>query len=109
MGEECDDGLFNSDTFPNACRSSCQLPFCGDDVRDTGEECDDGLNNNDENRPCSLACMIIDDTNGGGGASSRGCGCAKGTVADTGELPPPPVLLLVIGLILLALRRRKRR
>jgi hypothetical protein len=38
--EECDDGAANSDTQPDACRTSCRLPFCGDLVVDTGEDCD---------------------------------------------------------------------
>ncbi|HEV8323212.1 MAG TPA: hypothetical protein VG389_16470 [Myxococcota bacterium] len=40
--EQCDDGAANSDTTPDACRTSCRLPRCGDDVQDTGEACDDG-------------------------------------------------------------------
>lgn len=34
-GEECDDGALNSDTTPDACRTNCQLPSCGDGVEDT--------------------------------------------------------------------------
>ena len=44
-GEECDDGVNNSDTEPNACRTDCLLPSCGDGVVDSGEECDDGIDN----------------------------------------------------------------
>lgn len=40
--EECDDGGANSDTAPDACRTDCRLPSCGDGVTDTGEDCDDG-------------------------------------------------------------------
>ena len=45
--EECDDGFFNSDTAPNACRTDCTSPVCGDGVVDTefGEWCDDGNTN----------------------------------------------------------------
>jgi cysteine-rich repeat protein len=47
-GEQCDDGIRNSDTAPLACRTSCARPSCGDGVLDTGvafgitfaEECD---------------------------------------------------------------------
>jgi hypothetical protein len=39
-GEECDDGANNSDSTPDACRTTCVLPSCGDDVVDTGEQCD---------------------------------------------------------------------
>ncbi|MBL90239.1 MAG: hypothetical protein CMH56_00305 [Myxococcales bacterium] len=41
-GEECDDGAENSNVTPDACRSNCMLPTCGDLVIDTGEICDDG-------------------------------------------------------------------
>jgi cysteine-rich repeat protein len=33
--EECDDGVLNSDTTPDACRSNCRLAGCGDGVEDT--------------------------------------------------------------------------
>jgi len=42
--EECDNGANNSDSTPNACRTSCMLPRCGDAVIDAGEQCDDGAN-----------------------------------------------------------------
>lgn len=32
--EGCDDGPANSDSVPDACRTSCTLPFCGDGVVD---------------------------------------------------------------------------
>ena len=54
--EECDDGAENSDTTPDACRSSCNLPRCGDDTTDTGEECDDG--NFDPADGCGPTCMV---------------------------------------------------
>lgn len=38
--EECDDGDANSDSSPNACRSTCRLAHCGDGVMDDGEICD---------------------------------------------------------------------
>jgi cysteine-rich repeat protein len=55
--EECDDGAENSDTSPNACRTNCSLPMCGDSVVDNlTEECDDG---NYWNRDgCSETCII---------------------------------------------------
>jgi len=40
--EECDDGPLNSDTWPDACRTTCVLPWCGDGVWDSTEECDPG-------------------------------------------------------------------
>lgn len=39
-GEECDDGAANSDTDPDACRTTCLHAHCGDGVADTGETCD---------------------------------------------------------------------
>ena len=39
-GEECDDGTRNSDTAPDACRTSCVRAFCGDGVIDSGEQCE---------------------------------------------------------------------
>ena len=38
--EECDDGLNNSDTVPDACRTNCMRAHCGDGVVDSGETCD---------------------------------------------------------------------
>lgn len=53
-GEQCDDGVDNSNANPDACRENCQDASCGDGVIDTGEECDDGnLVDDDE---CNLAC-----------------------------------------------------
>ena len=41
LREECDAGAGNSDTTPNACRTTCDLPSCGDGVTDSPEEeCD---------------------------------------------------------------------
>ena len=40
LGEVCDDGLLNSDTVPDACRTDCTPADCGDGVIDTGEQCD---------------------------------------------------------------------
>jgi cysteine-rich repeat protein len=48
-GEECDDGIGNSDTLPDACRTDCRMPLCGDFVADyrRGEQCDQGVGNSD--------------------------------------------------------------
>jgi cysteine-rich repeat protein len=43
--EACDDGAANSDTAPDACRTSCAAATCGDGVQDSGEACDDGAGN----------------------------------------------------------------
>jgi cysteine-rich repeat protein len=53
--ETCDDGANNSDTNPNACRSSCVLAACGDGIVDAGEDCDDGNLINDDG--CSNLCL----------------------------------------------------
>ncbi len=55
-GEQCDDGAANSDTAPDACRSDCRLPRCGDGVVDGGEECDDG--NQTSCDGCSFDCKL---------------------------------------------------
>lgn len=39
-GEQCDDGVANSDTDPGACRTNCRTAYCGDGVVDSGEDCD---------------------------------------------------------------------
>jgi CSLREA domain-containing protein len=54
-GEECDDGVDNSDTVADACRTTCLLPSCGDAVVDTGEQCDDGGNVDGDG--CSSTCQ----------------------------------------------------
>ena len=40
--ERCDAGPANSDTTPDACRTTCAFPTCGDGVVDHNEQCDDG-------------------------------------------------------------------
>lgn len=39
-GELCDNGDYNSDVEPNACRTDCRTAYCGDNVVDFGESCD---------------------------------------------------------------------
>jgi len=59
-GEECDDGGANSDTMPNACRTTCKKPVCGDNVIDDAdpyfEDCDDG--NNTDGDGCPANCKL---------------------------------------------------
>ncbi len=60
-GEECDEGEDNSDTTPNACRTNCSLPRCGDGILDDqfGEECDDGASNSDTTpNACRTDCSL---------------------------------------------------
>lgn len=58
VGEECDDGVGNSDTTPDACRTDCRAPFCGDGIVDpgNGESCEDS--NTKNNDDCVLPCVI---------------------------------------------------
>jgi len=59
--EECDNGLGNSDTAPNACRLDCTLPSCGDGVidPDNEEECDAGEGNvNTPEAACQRNCRV---------------------------------------------------
>ncbi len=73
-GEECDDGVANSDTDADACRIDCSLPFCGDGVSDSGEECDDGVANSDaDGSVCFLDCTVpavCGDSDAGGSVSA---------------------------------------
>ncbi|MEO2136806.1 MAG: hypothetical protein ABGY28_05030, partial [bacterium] len=86
-GEECDDGNAdhgngNSDTEPDACRTTCKLPSCGDQVIDTafcnggtadglscsipdecpggecGEQCDDVDGNGNDASSCRAGCKL---------------------------------------------------
>jgi cysteine-rich repeat protein len=54
-GEECDNGVANSDVTPDACRTTCVNAYCGDGVVDFVEECDDG--NNDNGDLCDATCV----------------------------------------------------
>ncbi|HET6583577.1 MAG TPA: DUF4215 domain-containing protein [Nannocystaceae bacterium] len=57
--EQCDDGPANSNTMPNACRTDCRAPRCGDGVVDDAtEECDDGPDNGDLTpNACRTTCV----------------------------------------------------
>lgn len=58
--EECDDGVDNSDTRPNACRASCVRAACGDGVVDDEEQCDLGAeNSNDAGAKCTPECEVV--------------------------------------------------
>lgn len=59
-GEQCDNAALNSNTNPNACRTTCRLSGCGDFVVDTGESCDDG---NTVTETCAYgakSCQVCD-------------------------------------------------
>ena len=54
--EECDEGDANSDTEPDACRTTCLAAHCGDGVVDANEVCDDG--DFDETDACTPTCVL---------------------------------------------------
>ncbi len=54
-GEECDDGVDNSNTVPDACRDSCRNAGCSDGVVDSGEDCDDANQSNTD--ACTNQCV----------------------------------------------------
>jgi len=57
--EECDDGQWNSDSLPNACRTDCRRAHCGDEVHDRGEDCDNGRRNSDiVPNACRTSCRF---------------------------------------------------
>ncbi|GEM_PF-5302579 len=62
-GEECDNGVRNSDLAPDACRSDCRLPRCGDGVADSNEECDGrdlkGLHFAEGKPHCDENCKLV--------------------------------------------------
>ena len=91
--EGCDDGSANADA-PNACRTYCQAPACGDLIVDDGEECDHGA---DGDGTCTASCTQIELPTLGG------CCSANGGVAGSFALGA-----LVGGLILIPRRRRQR-
>ena len=80
--EECDDGDGNSDTAPNACRTDCTNPSCGDSVIDDqfSEVCDDGATNG-SSAPCLSDCQAA--TCGDGNTcTAAGCSTGPGSGAE---------------------------
>lgn len=78
--EACDDGIQNSDTLPNRCRTTCVNPFCGDKVVDEGERCDDGNNINTDQcttecTPCGNGVLDGDEQCDDGRLTRSGDGC----------------------------------
>ena len=59
-GEACDD-VQNSDTQSDACRTSCTLRTCGDNVTAEGEQCD-GTSNEARPAVCQADCTCEDVT-----------------------------------------------
>jgi len=91
-GEQCDDGPDNSDTTPDACRTTCVDPSCGDGVVDSDEECDDG--NQVDGDGCAADCTIEGGVCGNGvlddgeecddGNQVDGDGCASDCTVEPG-------------------------
>lgn len=104
--ETCDDGANNSDTLPNACRTSCMLAYCGDGVVDDGEVCDRGgvLPANADPDACTAEGCAPSAPDAGVDFGGGGGGCA---IAPRRDARGP---LIVAGLLLaLAAVRRRRR
>jgi len=74
--ERCDDGSGNSDSTPNACRTNCMEPVCGDAIVDdqSGEQCDLGVGNGSD-KPCTDVCT---NATCGDGAVCSVPGCTTG-------------------------------
>lgn len=62
--EECDGGPANSNTAPDACRTTCVDAHCGDGVVDDGEDCDDG--NAVDGDGCEHDCTLTGSVCGNG-------------------------------------------
>jgi len=77
-GEQCDEGLANSDDEPDACRWTCEWAYCGDDVTDSDETCDDGGTVGGDG--CSATCQIEYEC--GDGVEDPGEECDEGDLND---------------------------
>jgi MYXO-CTERM domain-containing protein len=92
--EGCDAGKDNADV-PDACRTYCQLPGCGDEILDEGEQCDHGLAGD---ASCTPMCTSKDVPDLGGCCSTSGG--PAGSIA---------LGALTFGLFLVGGHRRRRR
>jgi hypothetical protein len=92
--EGCDDGAGNADA-PNACRTWCQLPSCGDGIVDDGEQCDPGPTGD---AVCDSSCKLVNPPASGGCCQTDrgGAGGALGLGA------------VALGLVLRRRRRARR-
>ena len=73
-----------SDTTPNACRTNCQLPSCGDGVVDTGEVCDLGAQNG-TGIGCNATCTLLGQVSTLAGSPDAGEVDGFGTAAEFGR------------------------
>jgi hypothetical protein len=78
-GEECDDGVGNSDSEPDACRTDCTSARCGDGVIDTAETCDPGDADagSELDDACTPQCIAAD-------AGAADAGATDASVPDAG-------------------------
>jgi cysteine-rich repeat protein len=76
VGEQCDDGIDNSDTEPDACRTNCLDAHCGDGVVDSDEDCDDG--NDITGDGCEPDCTFTPPVTCGDGNLDPGEECDDG-------------------------------
>ncbi|MEL6195907.1 MAG: MYXO-CTERM sorting domain-containing protein [Myxococcota bacterium] len=85
LDEACDDGMDNSDTMPDACRTDCREAFCGDGVQDSNESCDDGNSVDDDG--CDSGCGIAqdEDSEGADGTANEGAGSADAPADDADD------------------------
>ena len=81
--EQCDGGPANDDELPDACRSSCTLPRCGDMVVDQGEQCDGGPD-------CTSQCTLVPPAPKDMGVTERDMGATDlgAPVPDMAGAPP---------------------
>ena len=93
--ETCDNGPDNSDSLPDACRSSCRVATCGDGVLDSGEACDDS--NTEDGDACSADCTA---------GEEEKTDCGLHVVSPRSSAPG---LFLALALAWLGLRRRVKR
>jgi cysteine-rich repeat protein len=84
LGEVCDDGAANSDTVPDACRTGCGSPYCGDGVVDSVEDCDD--RDSLEGGPCTSSCETAAC---GDGELCADPACTSGPGGGPEECDPP--------------------
>jgi cysteine-rich repeat protein len=94
--EQCDEGSANANE-PDACRTNCLLPTCGDGILDTGESCDDGNSINGDG--CESTCLLPNEDQGD-------CGCVVG---GSRSWSSGSGVLTLFGFLGLALLRRRRR
>ena len=79
--EACDAGAANSDTEPDACRTTCVAAGCGDGVTDAGEECDDG--NDVAGDGCETDCKVTGTQDCGNGIVEAPEECDDGNADET--------------------------